>query len=266
MALTVAAIQFDIQWNDPTGSLLRASALVAEAVRQGAAVVVLPEVFTCGFSFCTGDLAKAAYEQGRGFLKESAQRFGVWCVGSVPAPSAEGFARPFNTAFVCGPRGQEVSYSKTHLFSFGGEPTKYAAGDRRPPTIEIDGVRVTPVICYDLRFPYLFSEAAHQTDLFLVVANWPAGRKAHWEVLSRARAIENQAAVVAVNRVGQGGGLIYHGGSVGYDHQGNAVFLLDDQAGIGMMTVHPEEIATWRAQFSALADRREQSLLPPEGR
>lgn len=266
MALTVAAIQFDIQWNDPAKSILVARGLVAEAAAKGAKLIVLPEVFTCGFSLCTGDVAKAAFELGHAFLKESAARYGVWCAGSIPSASVEGFARPFNTLFLVGPNGQEHSYSKTHLFSFGSEPTQYAAGDRRPPTVDIHAVRVTPVICYDMRFPYLFSEAAERTDLFMVVANWPAGRKLHWEALSRARAIENQAALIAVNRTGEGGGLTYHGGSVGYDHQGVTQFLLDDRAGIGMMTVREEEVATWRSQFSALADRREHSLFPPEER
>lgn len=263
MALTVAAIQFDIQWNDPSKSLARAEGLVSEAAARGAGLIVLPEVFTCGFSLCTGDVARTAFEAGYRFLKESAARHGIWCAGSIPSASEEGFERPYNTVFIVGPAGQELSYSKAHLFSFGKEPTLYKAGQHYAPTVTIEGVRVTPVVCYDMRFPYLFSEAASRTDLFVVVANWPIGRKLHWETLSRARAIESQAALVAVNRTGWGGNLTYHGGSVGYDYQGNTQFLLDDTPGIGQMTVSAEEVAVWRREFSALADRRQHTLSTP---
>ena len=260
MGMTVAGIQFDIQWNEPEENARLAGALVAQAAGEGAKLAVLPEMFTCGFSLCTGETAKRAHEVGIELLRDCASSHRIWCAGSIPAPSKVGFERPLNSIFIVSPAGEITSYSKTHLFSFGGEGRHYAAGDSWPPTILIEGVRVTPVVCYDLRFPYLFSHSAANTDLFIVVANWPIGRKLHWETLTRARAIESQAALLAVNRIGQGGELLYHGGSVGYDHLGEVAFSLGDAAAIGKMTVDPRDVASWRERFSALADQREGTL------
>ena len=118
-----------------------------------------------------------------------------------------------STRFVlAGPDGTTHRYRKVHPFTFGGEEKSFRAGDELV-TVEIDGLRISPFVCYDLRFADEFWQLAPTTDVYLVPANWPERRRLHWQVLLQARAIENQAYVVGVNRVGEGGGLSYVGDS-----------------------------------------------------
>jgi predicted amidohydrolase len=147
-------------------------------------------------------------------------------------------------------------YRKIHPFSYSGEHERYDAGDQLT-TVDVDGVRCSLFVCYDLRFADEFWAVADRTDCYLVPANWPAARREHWRTLLRARAIENQAYVVGVNRVGEGGGLAYAGDSAiigpfgeeladGAD-AGEAVLLAD---------VDPAHVAEVRARYPFLSDRR----------
>ena len=113
------------------------------------------------------------------------------------------------------------------MFAYAGEHEAYAPGEG-PVVAEVEGVRVAPFVCYDLRFPELFRAVAPRVDLLCVIANWPASRQAHWDALVRARAIENQCWVAAVNRIGQGGRLAYGGGSAAYDPWGEPVLAAGD--------------------------------------
>jgi predicted amidohydrolase len=131
----------------------------------------------------------------------------------------------------------------------------YAAGER-VVTAEVEGVRVTPFVCYDLRFPEPFRTAAAGTDLFAVVANWPDQRREHWRTLLRARAIENQAYVVGVNRAGDGNGLHYAGDSAAIAPLGETIVEADDREQVLFCDVDPEVVKKLRARFPALADRR----------
>ena len=135
--------------------------------------------------------------------------------------------RPFNRFVLAGPAGERYHYDKIHPFSYGHEDEHYAAGDGRV-TVDVEGVRVTLFVCYDLRFADQWWAAARDTDCYVVVANWPAGRREHWRTLARARAIENQAYVVAANRVGSGGGLEYAGDSAVYGPFGEELAVAAD--------------------------------------
>lgn len=255
MSLIVAGIQFDIAWNDPRENTRRLHSLVQEAAHKRADLIVLPEMFSCGFSLCTDDEARAAHDIGLEFLRLMAKEHGCWIGGSMPSPSKTGFTNPLNTMVVVGPDGTQHQYSKTHLFRFGGEGQRYSAGEQTI-TFTIKGVRVTPFVCYDVRFPHLFSKAAPTTDLFLVVANWPVTRRMHWELLTRARAVENQCALLAVNRIGTGGGLEYQGDSRAYSATGEILFELGRSPEVGIIEINPAEIAAYREQFPVLKDRR----------
>jgi len=161
-------------------------------------------------------------------------------------------------ALVVSPDGSVARYAKIHPFSYGGEHLHYAPGDR-VVTVEIDGVRVTPFVCYDLRFPEPFRAAAAETDLYVVVANWPELRREHWKTLLRARAIENQAYVAGVNRVGDGDGLHYAGDSAAVSPLGETLAEGDEQERVLLADVEPEEVAKLRARFPALEDRRPEA-------
>ncbi len=156
------------------------------------------------------------------------------------------------------PDGSVVRYAKIHPFSYGGEHRVYAAGDR-VVTAEIDGVRVTPFVCYDLRFPEPFRIAAADTDLFVVVANWPDQRREHWRALLRARAIENQAYVIGVNRAGDGNGLHYAGDSAAIGPLGETIVEADEREQTLFCDVDPEVVKKLRARFPALEDRRPEA-------
>lgn len=265
--LTVAGVEMDIAWEDPAANLDRADGAAAAAKAAGASLLVLPEMFATGFSMAAERIAPWGGEIRLG-LAEIARRNGLWVLGGYAEP---GPGRPRNAASLIDPRGDEaLRYHKIHPFTFGGEDAHYDGGDALP-TADVDGVRVTPLICYDLRFPEPFRAAADRTDLFVVIASWPAARAAHWSALLAARAIENQAYVLGVNRVGEGGGLAYGGGSVLHDPWGAVVAsagggfgegaAIGDaaNAGIGGLVVGAVDaavVADARARFSALADRR----------
>ena len=168
--------------------------------------------------------------------------------------------RPANTLVLAGPDGTTHTYAKIHPFSYAGEHEHYAAGDRHV-TVDVEGVRVSLFVCYDLRFADEFWTLAEDTDCYLVVANWPESRREHWRVLLRARAIENQAYVVGVNRVGQGGKLEYAGDSRIIGPLGGVRAEAPPEDGKGVETVliedvDPARVAEVRAEFPFLADRR----------
>src|SRR5687768_13812439 len=145
--------------------------------------------------------------------------------------------------------------AKIHPFSYAGEDRVYAAGER-VVTAEVEGVRVTPLVCYDLRFPEPFRTAAEETDLFVVVANWPDQSREHWRTLLRARAIENQAYVVGVNRAGDGNGLHYAGDSAAIAPLGDTLVEADDREQVAFADVDPVVVKKLRERFPALSDRR----------
>jgi predicted amidohydrolase len=256
--MKISLIQSDIAWNEPTRNVQICASLATEALASRAEMLIFPEMFTCGFSMPTGALAEASSQQGRDFLRNLASQHSIFTIGSLPEVDSTG--KNYNTAWVYGPGGEELSYRKTHLFSFGGEAETYSPGTQVGTALlkssSGEALRCTTLICYDLRFAPLFWMQAPQTDLFIVVANWPTPRREHWLTLLRARAIENQAYVAGVNRVGVGGGLDYSGDSVLFAPDGTELGRLGTSQGILTYDVSATAVATWRAKLPALRDRR----------
>ena len=191
MTLELAAIQHDIAWESPTETIAAVRPLVLDAAEPGATLISLTEMWACGFSMNTALVAEAPDGRTATTMHEFAEETGCWIAGSFPEHAA-GHDRPTNRFLLAGPNGEDHRYSKTKPFSFAGETDHYDGGTPVGPIV-IDGVRITPFICYDLRFTDLFWNAAADTDLYLVPANWPSVRREHWMTLLRARAIENQA-------------------------------------------------------------------------
>lgn len=253
--MIVAGLQLDIVWESPDANFDLASALAERAVRAGARLLVLPEMFATGFSMDAAAVAPHA-ERIRAFLADLANRQQAWVMGGYAEPAASADARPRNACSLFDPQGREQArYHKIHPFSLAGEHEHYDGGTALH-TVEVEGVRVTPLICYDLRFPEPFRAAAPNTDLFCVVANWPAKRRDAWRLLLRARAVENQCYVLGVNRVGEAGGLPHSGDSGLVDPFGNVLVGAQEVATVINGPVDPEAVAAARAQFSFLADRR----------
>ena len=245
--MRVALGEYDTGWHDPAGSLERAAGVVARAADAGARLVALPEMAATGF---TMDELQADAWDGPHLerLARAAREHAVWVIAGLAL--REG-ASAVNAAVVLDPRGEvAAAYRKQRLFAYAGEHVVYEAG-AAPVTLDVEGVRVSPFVCYDLRFPELFREVAAQTDLYVLIANWPAARRAHWDVLVRARAIENLAYMVAVNRTGTGGGLTYDGGSAAYGPWGDPL----PESGPRIVSVDAGEVARVRERYPFLADR-----------
>ncbi|MGE0432955.1 MAG: nitrilase-related carbon-nitrogen hydrolase [Planctomycetota bacterium] len=254
--LHVAGIQLDIAWENPAENFSRAMVLGKQAVQAGARLVVLPEMFATGFSMSAAQMAAHASEVVA-FGAKASKELGAWLLAGFAVPGNGDGARPRNAAAVWNPRGEEVvRYHKIHPFTLAGEDKHYDGGNALPPTVTIDGVRVTPIICYDLRFPEIFRARASDTDLFCVIANWPEARRVHWSTLLRARAIESQVWVLGVNRVGEGNGLAYSGDSVLVDMWGEVYAERTRQAGVVGGVVDAGRVSEARTKYSFLADRR----------
>ena len=252
--MKVAGIQHDVVWEDRDATLGRLEPQVKAAAGTGARLVVLTEMFPTGFSMEPERVAEPEGGPTTEFLRTQAAELNVWLTGSVPTHPAGG-GRAVNRLLLAGPGGELRHYDKIHPFSYSGEHEHYAAGTERV-TFDVEGVRVTPFVCYDLRFADEFWAMAQGTDCYVVVANWPSSRRAHWQALLVARAIENQAYVVGVNRVGEGGGLHYSGDSRIVDPLGEILAAGAGGETMLLADVDPVVVAETRKRYPFLADRR----------
>lgn len=252
--MKIAAIQSDIAWEDPATNFERLRPRVAEAAAAGARLVVLPEMFACGFSMTTARISEPPGGASTRFLVGQAEQHRLWICGSLPEQEP-GAGRPRNTMVLAGPEGQLVRYHKIHPFTFAREHEHYEAGTQRV-TVTIEGLRCSLFVCYDLRFADEFWALAEGTDAYLVVANWPERRRVHWMALLQARAIENQAYVVGVNRVGEGNGLTYVGDSRVVDPWGEVVAEAPRGEAVIFAELRPEVVRDAREKFPVLRDRR----------
>ena len=252
--MRVAGIQHDVVWEDGPATRARLEPQLEAAAGAGARLVVLTEMFPTGFSMEPERVAEPEGGPTTDWMRAQAAGLGVWLAGSVPI-TPDGGGRPVNRLLLAGPGGELHHYDKIHPFTYSGEHEHYAAGTERI-TVGVDGVRLTPFVCYDLRFADEFWAEAPDTDCYVVVANWPAARRAHWQALLVARAIENQAYVVGVNRVGEGGGLHYAGDSRIVDPLGEVLAAGAGGETILLADVDPSVVAETRKRFPFLADRR----------
>ncbi len=190
----VAAIQHDIVWEDRDANFAHLAPMVAAAAGAGARLAVLSETFSTGFSNHIDTVAEPEGGPSSQFLAAMAAEHGLWVAGSCPETRGDD-PRPYNTLVLAGPDGTQHRYRKIHPFTFSGEDKYFSAGDELV-TVEIEGLRVSLFVCYDLRFADEFWQLGPDTDLFLVPANWPEARRLHWQALLQARAIENQCYVI----------------------------------------------------------------------
>ncbi len=252
--MRLAALQSDIVWEDPEANFERLRPWIAAASGAGARLLVLPEMYAQGFSMATERIAEPPGGPSTRFLIDEAARYGLWLAGSLPE-RPEGAERPYNTLVLAGPAGEVHRYRKIHPFSHAGENEHYLAGDAFTSVV-IEGLRFTLFICYDLRFADEFWATAALTDAYLVVANWPERRRWHWTALLKARAIENQAYVVGVNRVGEGGGLRYRGDSRILDPMGQVLAAASEQEALLIADLDAAMVRQTRQKLPFLLDRR----------
>lgn len=256
--MRVAAIQHDIAWCEREANFVHIAPLIAGASAAGARLVLLSETFSTGFATDREDLGEPEGGPSSQFLVEQARLHGVWLAGSCPEIAGDAPAddqRPYNTLVLAAPDGTQHRYRKIHPFTYGGETKHFRAGDQFV-TVDVEGLRVTLFVCYDLRFANEFWDLANDTDVYLVPANWPEARRLAWMALLQARAIENLAYVIGCNRVGDGNGLPYSGDSRIIDPLGEILASAAHTESILLADISAERVAEVRDRFRFLQDRR----------
>jgi omega-amidase len=257
-SLRVAALQHDITWSDRDANFAHLAPQVRAAAGAGAGLVLLTETFSTGFVTDDLDIGEPEGGPSSQFLADQAAEHGVWVGGSCPEVPADATAddqRPYNSFVLAGPDGTQHRYRKIHPFSFGGEEKHFRAGTDLV-TVDIEGLRVSLFVCYDLRFADEFWQLAGDSDVYLVPANWPAKRRLAWTALLQARAIENQAYVVGVNRVGEGGGIDYVGDSRIVDPLGELLATASGGESMLLADISADTVRRTRDHFPFLQDRR----------
>ncbi|KAA0215201.1 MAG: carbon-nitrogen family hydrolase [Cyanobacteria bacterium CYA] len=249
-------IQFDISWENRLRNFEAVEEMLGGVEVQPDDLILLPELFDSGFSLNVA-VTNDANADTEGFIADLAGRLRAYVMGGRTV-LPDGAARAFNQMSVKGPRGQTLcEYAKIHPFSYGREPEAFAGGDKIVTFSWAERLCVCPAVCYDLRFPELFRRGMLRgAQVFAVGANWPDVRQAHWRALLIARAIENQAFVLGVNRCGRDPHLSYAGGSMVIDPHGIVLGELGAAPGVLSVEVDPREVQAWRRQFGAWRDVR----------
>jgi len=249
----IFAIQLDITWEDKTANFRKLEALLKAASPAAGSLVVAPEMFASGFSMNLRVTCQGSTREDETLLAGLARKHGVYVAGGVVSRGSGAMGR--NEAVVFTPEGQLAArYTKIHPFSLGGEAQGHEAGTEIV-TFPWQGFTVAPFVCYDLRFPEIFRGAARRgANLFVVMALWPVKRQQHWLTLLQARAIENQAYFVGVNRVGREPELLYAGRSVVVDPYGVIVADAGEREQVLPAAVELDLVESWRRDFPALRD------------
>jgi predicted amidohydrolase len=250
----VYACQLDCVWHSPQANHDAARAALSGHTVVPGSLIVLPEMFDVGFTM-DGKTACAASEITGTFLSELARTTRSTVVAGHAMCDATG--RALNQASVFDASGSRLSqYVKCHAFTPAGEHESYAPGEGAT-LFEWAGLKVAPLICYDLRFPEVFRAGVKLgAEAFIVVANWPVARVEHWITLAKARAIENLAYVVAVNRCGRDPNYAYPGRSIIIDPKGEVLAEAGDGVEVLTAMIDPQRVRDWRRDFPALRDAR----------
>lgn len=252
--MRLLACQHDIAYADPAATQAHVAALLDHADVQNGDLIALPEMFATGY---TKDLATLHDQDGRTqrFLAGLANQYQVYLAAGVVRLTDDGRGR--NLCLIFNPQGETIaSYQKIHPFTFSGENELFQPGGE-VITFPWRGATVCPLVCYDLRFPEAFRQgAAAGAEIFIVIASWPTQRVEHWLALLTARAIENQAYVLAVNRCGADPRNHYPGRSRIIDPQGRILSDAGDGDHVIAAPVDLEALQEYRAAFPALQDRR----------
>lgn len=252
--LTIALVQTQLYWKDIVANL----AMLEEklwGIEKGVDLIILPEMFPTGFSMDAAELAEPMNLNICKWMKQMASQKKATIAGSAII-KVDG--RFYNRLLWVSPDGMIQHYDKRHLFRMADEDQSFSPGERLP-IFELNGWKICPQVCYDLRFPIWsrnrLLDGQLGYDLIFYVASWPAARVVAWDSLLPARAIENLAYSIGVNRVGEdGNGIVYNGHSAAYDFKGQQLDFLDDEEKITVLTLHAQELDFYREKFPAWMD------------
>ncbi len=252
--LKIAMVQTDLFWKDKVANL----AMLEEkiwGISEKPDLIILPEMFSTGFSMDASELAEPMNLTVTKWMRQLAAQTGAVLTGSLIVSEGGKF---FNRLLWVAPEGKVQHYDKRHLFRMADEEKVYSPGGEIP-VFELKGWKVCPQICYDLRFPVWSRNRLKGEDLaydlIFYVASWPAARIAAWDTLLPARAIENLAYSIGVNRVGTDGNfIVYNGHSTAYDFKGQQLVGVGEYEGIAIVELNGEELTAYRNKFPAWMD------------
>ena len=256
--MRVAAAQMDIAWHDRPTNYAKARFLAEQARDTGAEILVLPEMFSTGFSMDASFTAESLDGDTPTFLRSLAHELKLTVIGGFAL--ARDNAGPQNVALAVGRNGNDLAlYAKIHQIALLGEDGSYEPGEW-PVPFELEGIGAACFVCYDLRFPELFRNVVDQCGLVMIIASWPAARQRHWDILLRARALESQCFVIGVNRVGEGGGLEFAGGSAVIDPLGQVVSHGGEEETLLVADIDLAKVEEVRSAMPFLRDRKPHLL------
>jgi omega-amidase len=248
--LKITIIQTELVWEDIESNLAGFNDKI-DAITDNTHLIVLPEMFTTGFSMNPVGLAQNMQGSSVKWMIEKSRQKNVDIIGSIIVREDGKF---FNRLIWTNPRGEIFTYDKRHLFRMAGEEKVYHAGHKNI-TVDLHGWKIRPFICYDLRFPVWTRNFKRQYDATIFIANWPARRSEHWKLLLQARAVENQCYVIGVNRVGtDGNGHHYSGDSSIIDPLGNIIFQKQNKAVTHTAELSRETMKNVRESFPVWMD------------
>jgi len=256
--MRVAAAQMDIVWHDRDANHAKIRQMAERAKGAGADLLVFPEMAPTGFSMDTSVTAEPADGPTPTLFRALANDLKMAVVGGFVLKAKTG--RPQNVSLAVGPTGADLAlYAKIHQIGLLDEDQHYDPGDRTP-SFSLNNMEASCLICYDLRFPELFRSLAEQCSFVLIIASWPAARQRHWDILLPARAVENQLYIVGVNRVGEGGGHLFTGGSAIIDPAGDIVAHGGNGETLLVGEIDPQRVKQVRADMPFLKDRKSHSF------
>jgi predicted amidohydrolase len=256
--MKVIGLQLDISWENKPANHAKASAMIEAAKPQPGSLVVLPEMFATGFSMNVAAIHDSDDRETQDFLAKTAADYRIYLLGGVVTKDVSGRGR--NECVVYSPQGLEVArYCKLQPFTLGGESDNYVAGENTCLFTWAD-FTVAPFICYDLRFPEIFRAAVRRgANLYTVIASWPIAREEHWITLLKARAIENQAYVVGVNRSGRDPNFVYPGRSIIVHPSGEVLADAGIEESFLSVELNLEDLAEYRRKLPFLNDMRTEA-------
>lgn len=256
--MRISLLQTNIIWEDKEENLKRLHNTLEE-LHGKTDIVILPEMFSTGFTMRSKELAEPVDGKTITTLRSWAKTYGIALVGSYIASDN---GRYYNRGFFLTPNDEAFYYDKKHLFRMGNEEEHFSAGDKRI-IIPYKGWNICLLICYEVRFPIWSRNIRNEYDLLIYVANWPTARRHVWDTLLAARAIENMTYVCGINRVGtDGNNLSYNGGSAIYSARGKAIAMAtDDKEDVITMDLSLEQLNSFRKKFPVWMDADEFRII-----
>lgn len=250
-SMKVTLLQTDIAWVEPEINMKEAERMMSDNPHSD--IYILPEMWNSGFVTEPSQAMSAIKASGKTleWMTGMAKRHNAAICGSIAALNDSN--QPVNRLYFVKPDGETACYDKRHLFGHGGEARVYTAGNKRIVT-EYRGMRFLMATCYDLRFP-VWLRNKDEYDTIILVANWPEKRQYAWDILTKARAMENQCYVVACNRTGSDPVCKYAGGSTVIDPKGYAIYTCDENSRAAEVEISMDNLKTARSKFRVLADK-----------